>query len=100
MYCMPVGASAPTPNKYCYKYRFGMIHATAQYTDAQADLTQCLALQPNDAKAYYARGLTRTALGDTTGAVSDLQQALRLFTLQGDSADAQKAQDALHKLGQ
>jgi regulator of sirC expression with transglutaminase-like and TPR domain len=67
---------------------------------AQADLTRCLALKPDDGKAYYARGLTRSKLGDQPGAIADLERALRLFTDQGDAADAQLAREALHRLGQ
>jgi serine protease Do len=57
---------------------------------ALADYTQAIQLNPNYAKALANRGITLVRMGDRQGAIADLQQAARLFRVQGMNADAQK----------
>jgi len=63
-----------------------------------ADYTQAIQLNPNYAKAYANRGITLLRMGDKQGAIADLQQAARLFKVQGMNADAQKALDMIRQL--
>ena len=65
---------------------------------ALADYTQAIQLNPSYAKAFANRGITLVRMGDTKGAIADLQQAARLFRAQGMNADAQKALDAIGQL--
>jgi tetratricopeptide (TPR) repeat protein len=49
-----------------------------QYDKAIADFTDTLKLQPRLARAFYARGLARSAKGDRTGGDADVHAALEL----------------------
>jgi regulator of sirC expression with transglutaminase-like and TPR domain len=60
---------------------------------ALADYTQAIQINPSYAKPFANRGITLVRMGDEKGAISDLQQADRLFRAQGINADAQKALD-------
>ena len=50
---------------------------------AVANLTEALKINPNYAEAYLNRGLARSDLGDSQGAVADFQKAADLFWQQG-----------------
>ncbi|MEW5856656.1 MAG: tetratricopeptide repeat protein, partial [Cyanobacteriota bacterium] len=45
---------------------------SGDYSEAIADLTQAIRLNPDNAQAYTNQGLARAALGDTPGAIADL----------------------------
>lgn len=62
------------------------------------DYTRAIKLSPNYAKAYANRGVTLARMGDKRSAIADLEQAARLFSAQGMTADAQKAQDMIRQL--
>ncbi len=50
--------------------------------DKQGALTDCnraLQINPQEAQAYYNRGLIYRGLGDTRKAIEDLQKAVKLF---------------------
>ncbi|MFN5989420.1 MAG: tetratricopeptide repeat protein [Dolichospermum sp.] len=66
--------------------------------DAIADFTQAITINPQDAQAYYNRGVAKSALGDKAGAIKDLETAKQLFQQQGNTQNAQKAQELLNKL--
>jgi tetratricopeptide (TPR) repeat protein len=87
---------------------------------AVADFNQAIQTQSDYAEAYLYRGLaycdlrqmpktiadyskdlalnSGVRMGDEKGAISDLQQADRLFRVQGMNADAQKALDLIGQL--
>ncbi len=48
------------------------------YRAAAADFTQALQLNPDDADAYFYRGMARETLGDDPGALEDYSQSLQL----------------------
>jgi tetratricopeptide (TPR) repeat protein len=48
------------------------------YQGAVAAFTQAIMLNPNDAQAYYNRGIARSSLGDKQGEIADYNQALRI----------------------
>ncbi|MBD2249297.1 tetratricopeptide repeat protein [Nostoc sp. FACHB-888] len=50
----------------------------SDYTQAIADFNQALKLQPNDAVAYYNRGVAYIKQGNYTQAIADYNQALNL----------------------
>ncbi len=75
------------------------------------DFNQALRLNPNEARAYFRRGLVQYEIAKYSAdsnktswrAVEDLQQAAKLFLVQGDIEEYQKAQtklcDVLKELG-
>lgn len=68
------------------------------YQGAIADFTQSLRLHPNNADAYYNRGLARYHLGEIQEALVDLQQAAKLCQQQGKTDLCQKAQNLIGQL--
>ncbi|MEB3826129.1 tetratricopeptide repeat protein [Phormidium sp. CCY1219] len=52
------------------------------------------------AEAYAQRGVARNQIGDRSGAIEDLQQAVNLFDAQGEYAASEKAQEMLEELQQ
>uniref|UniRef100_UPI0035C9E8C3 tetratricopeptide repeat protein n=1 Tax=uncultured Nostoc sp. TaxID=340711 RepID=UPI0035C9E8C3 len=59
---------------------------------------QALRINPNDALAYYNRGIFRADLGDKKGAITDLQQAADIFKQQGKIENYQKALEIINRL--
>ncbi|MBD1934724.1 MULTISPECIES: pentapeptide repeat-containing protein [Cyanophyceae] len=59
---------------------------------AIAHFNQALALKPQFAAAYFARGVARYQAGDRQGAVLDSQRAAEIFTVQGNMQGYQTAQ--------
>ncbi len=45
---------------------------------AISDYTQAIAINPNDANAYYSRGISRRDLKDYQGAISDYSKAIEI----------------------
>ncbi|TRU85433.1 MAG: tetratricopeptide repeat protein, partial [Microcystis novacekii Mn_MB_F_20050700_S1D] len=45
---------------------------------AVADYNQAIKLNPDDANAYYNRGVAKYNLGDNQGAIADYNQAIKL----------------------
>jgi tetratricopeptide (TPR) repeat protein len=62
------------------------------------DYTQAITINPQYAQAYYNRGNAKSALGDKAGAIKDLETAKQLFQQQGNTQNAQKAQQLLNQL--
>jgi|SRR5579862_2641308 len=62
------------PNIDNYFQRAATYQALGQHEMAVADLDQVIALDRDDAQAYYARALSRRALGDEKGARMDHEQ--------------------------
>ena len=60
--------------------------------------TQRVRINPNDAIAYYNRGVTREQGGDKAGAMQDFQKAADLFQQQGNKDNYQKAINNVRKL--
>ncbi|MDD1417914.1 tetratricopeptide repeat protein [Dolichospermum sp. ST_sed1] len=60
--------------------------------------TQAITINPQDAEAYNNRGTAKYELGDKAGAIKDLETAKQLFQQQGNTQNAQKAQELLNKL--
>ena len=50
--------------------------------DAIDDLSRAIASEPEDGNHYYMRSLSKGATGDCRGRVSDLEEAIRLATVQ------------------
>jgi tetratricopeptide (TPR) repeat protein len=77
-------------------YRQGDKNAdTGNYRQAIVDFSRSIALDPNDAFAYYNRGLVKAKSQDLKGAISDMQQATRLYQQQGK---LQAAKDAIAQI--
>lgn len=68
------------------------------YPGALADYNRAIALKPMNANAYYNRGvLKHTYLKDLAGGIADLQQAAKIAQRQGNTPDAQAANDLLYQ---
>ncbi|MFM6081185.1 MAG: tetratricopeptide repeat protein, partial [Dolichospermum sp.] len=67
---------------------------------AIADFNEFIKINPNDAYAYYFRGIVRDDLGDKQGAIDDFQQAAKLYQQQGKNEDYQDALNRIRKLQQ
>ena len=65
---------------------------------AIADFTQAITINPQLAEAYSNRGIAKYESGDKAGAIKDLETAKQLFQQQGNTQNAQKAQELLNKL--
>ncbi len=64
------------------------------------DLSQAVRLEPNNATAFYNRGLFIRDLGNRQGAFEDVQKSVDLFQQQGDTCNHQKALEVLEHLQQ
>jgi uncharacterized protein YjbI with pentapeptide repeats len=87
---------AATPEDF---YAWGV--AEGQKGDQQGAIdhfNQSLALKPNFAPAYLARGVARYQMGDRSGAVLDSQKASELFTIQGNIQGYQTSQVFIKEL--
>jgi tetratricopeptide (TPR) repeat protein len=84
------------PNNAEGYYRLGTNNADAgNYRQAIVDFSRSISLDPNDAFAYYNRGLVKAKSQDLKGAISDMQQATRLYQQQGK---LQAAKDAIAQI--
>jgi tetratricopeptide (TPR) repeat protein len=73
-----LGSTALNPRAPWAHYELGLVHiAERRFRPAVNSLTTALALDANQPKALYARGLAKRALGDTAGADADIAAALR-----------------------
>ncbi len=57
---------------------------SADHTTAQAAFSQVVVAEPDNAKAWYYRGVSRLEAGDAEAAVNDLGRALRLAPTDGN----------------
>jgi len=62
------------------------------------NLTQAIHKNPNFVDAYNNRALARFVLGDTPGAIADLQQAAKLYLQRGDKARYQQTLLSINEL--
>ncbi len=69
-----------------------------EYEKAIADFNQAIRLDPNDAMAYYNRGLIYRNQGDNQAALSDFQKAANLYQQQGRQDDYQDAINRIKEL--
>jgi Flp pilus assembly protein TadD len=65
---------------------------------AIADFNQALLLNPNFPEAYQNRGISRNALGDKQGAITDLKTAANLFKEQKRIINYQEVIDLIEKI--
>ena len=72
--------------------------ASGKYEKAIKDYNTALRLKPQEAAAYYNRGLAKGDVGRDEEARADLQRALELATEQGNEALVQRTQERLNKL--
>jgi tetratricopeptide (TPR) repeat protein len=62
------------------------------YEEAGISFTQAIAIDPNFAEAYAFRGNLRILQENPQGAIEDLQKALEIFQIRGDSILANSMQ--------
>ncbi len=62
------------------------------------DYSEVIRLAPQNANAYFYRGLAYIKIGHRVDAISDLRQAAQLFSEQGDTASYQQALQTIKKL--
>ena len=62
--------------------------------------TNAIKINPNNAQAYYRRGVARAYLGDHQGANADFQKAANIYQQQGKSQEYQDAMNRIRKLQQ
>ena len=72
--------------------------ASGKYEKAIEDYNTALRLKPQEAAAYYNRGLAKGDVGRDEEARADWQHALELATEQGNEALVQRTQERLNKL--
>jgi tetratricopeptide (TPR) repeat protein len=65
---------------------------------AIADYDQVIKLQPDDADAYFNRGLARYDLEDKQAAIADFRKASELYQKQGDMSSFEKALEQIQEL--
>ena len=68
------------------------------YPEAERTLSRTLSLNPRNARAYQLRGLIQSESGNRTQAKADLEQAIALYTAQGDPSSAGTTQSILEGL--
>ncbi len=68
-----------------------------EYEKTIDDCTQAIELNPDHAHAYYNRGVARKQRGDKQGAISDFEQAARLYWQQENT---EGHQDSFYQLEQ
>ena len=66
------------PDESNYFQRAATYQLLGQHKLALADLDQVITLKPDASQAYYARALSRRAVGDVTGAEQDRQEGVLL----------------------
>lgn len=64
------------------------------------DYNQAIKFNPNDADAYYNRGIVYASLEDKFQGISDFKQAAKLYQQQGNNEDYQDALNRIRKLQQ
>ena len=79
-------------------YSWGIAINLGDKAGAIKHYTQAITINPQDAEAYYNRGVAKYESGDKAGAIKDLETAKQLFQQQGDTQNAQKLQKILNKL--
>jgi len=55
-----------------------LLYGDAKYDEALADFDVCIQVAPETAGPYFNRAITRDAMGDQAGAVSDMNKFLEL----------------------
>lgn len=75
-------------------------HGEGDYEGAIEDYTKALQSNPNDALAYFSRAAARDELKDYQGAIKDLQQAVKLVSVQRDPLLYQEAVEQLNRIRQ
>ena len=85
----PAIASQLTGKLATLRHYNGMGVSVEYFADgALQDYTEAIRLRPDYFKAFYNRGLTRTAKGDLEGALEDLDEAIRLEPNDSDAYDS------------
>ena len=90
-------AIGPAVNNEYYNYG-KTAYILRKYAVAISALTTAITFDPTDAYAYYYRGLAYQNAGNIPAALADEQQAVHLFTQQGNTAAAQAATTVLQQL--
>ena len=72
--------------------------ASGKYEKAIADYDTAIRLKPQEAAAYYNRGLAKGDVGRDEEARADWQRALELATEQGNEKMRKAAQERLNEL--
>jgi tetratricopeptide (TPR) repeat protein len=71
-------------------------YANSSYNEAISYFNQSIQLDPNNAYAYYYRGMVYKSLGETEQAIADFQKCL---TLNPDAETRQEVETYLEELG-
>ncbi|HLP88269.1 MAG TPA: tetratricopeptide repeat protein, partial [Nostocaceae cyanobacterium] len=61
-----------------YQVRGELFGELKKYQEAIADYNQAITINPQDAEAYYNRGIDKYELGDKAGAIADFTQAITI----------------------
>lgn len=93
----PQPAVAPIADEFFTQGELKLVE-DLDYQGAIADFTQSLRRYPDNAEAYYSRGLAHYHLGEIQEAIADLQQAAKLCQQQGKADLCQKAQNLIGQL--
>jgi Tfp pilus assembly protein PilF len=66
---------------------------TGDSKNADFELSQVIASNPEYAEAYFNRGLARLDIGNREGALLDFKQAIQLFERDGNTEASQAAKE-------
>lgn len=81
-----------------FNHRCVAYYHVGKYQEAIADCSDALSIKPDFAGAYANRGRVRAALKDKKGALTDYQNAAKLFLKQGQMESYQVVQEDIRKL--
>ncbi len=72
-----------------------LLYKKGRYAEATAELDALLSLDPDRSQEYFNRARCRGELGETEGAVADLQEFLRRTSLSFDAPEVRRAYDLI-----